>query len=171
MAAEQVGRRRGCSGCFSGLTKHFPCGTAVWTGVDRHRLLRRGPGDRLLVPRRGVLQISLPDRAVQLRAVADVAAGNQSARTGAVHIVCDERLHSRRDESRSRWDSRMRIESLSAPQGRQQWTAPSASIASTPARTTISGSSSRPPARNFGTIRSVPASAGSAGAPIWRRWC
>ena len=51
------------------------------------------------------------------------------------------------------------------------WTARSASIASTPARTTTSACSPSFPGERCGAIRSAPASADSAGGPTWRRWC
>ena len=46
-------------------------------------------------PRRGVLQIRLPDRAVQLRAVARVAAGSDGARAGGVRDLPHEGVHPR----------------------------------------------------------------------------
>ena len=45
--------------------------------------------------RRRVLQIRLPDRAVQFRAVARLAVGSESPRAGGVRIVPYEGVHSR----------------------------------------------------------------------------
>ena len=116
MAAEQVGRGRIARAIFVGLRGVFPLGQPVVDRVDRHRLLRRGAGDRRVVSRRGLLQVSVSDRAVQLRAVADVAVGNQGARTGTMYDLRDEGLHSRRQHSGHDRYTRMRTESLSAAQ-------------------------------------------------------
>ena len=71
-------------------------GQPLVDGLDRPGLFRGGVCDRRFVSRRRFLQIRLPDRAVQFRAIADFAAGSESPRCRRLHGVPDERLHSRR---------------------------------------------------------------------------
>ena len=50
---------------------------------------------RRLLPRRRLLQIRLPDRPVQLRAIAGFAAGSEGPRSGGLRDVPDQGLHPR----------------------------------------------------------------------------
>ena len=116
-----------------GLRGVRPLGQPVVDGLDRPGLLRRGLRHRRPVPRRLLLQVPLPDRPVQLRAVAGLAAGGQGARPGRLRVVPDEGLH-----PRPRRHPRLRAAPVPAAQGGQHGLHRSASIASTPARTTTS---------------------------------
>ena len=88
---------------FVGVRGLRPLGQPLGHGLDRAGLFCGRLCGRQFFSRRVVLQICLPDRTVQLRAVADLAAGNQGARAGSLHLVQNQGLHSRqRDESRMR---------------------------------------------------------------------
>ena len=63
-------------------------GQPVVDGVDHRRLLRRGVRRRRALPRRQLLQVRLPDRPVQLRPVAAVAARGQRHATPTSAGVC-----------------------------------------------------------------------------------
>ena len=144
LAAEQVAGRR--------LARALPLGYEAFALWDSPWLtawialgyfvggLRR----RRLLPRRGVLQVRLPDRPVQLRAVAGLAAGGEGPRAGRLRDVPDEGLH-----PRQRRHPRLRAATCSSRARPATWTARSASIASTPARTTTSASSPAVPARTL----------------------
>ena len=117
-----------------GLRGVRPLGQPVVDGLARPGLLRRGLRHRRPLPRRLLLQVRLPDRPVQLRAVAGLAAGGQGPRPGRLRVVPDQGLH-----PRPRRHSRLRAAPVPAAQGGQHGLHRSASIASTPARTTTSG--------------------------------
>ena len=69
-AAEQVAGRRPARPVPLVVRGILALGQPMVDGLDRDRLLRRGLRDRRPLPRRLVLQVRLPDRPVQLRAVA-----------------------------------------------------------------------------------------------------
>ncbi len=89
-------------------------GQPVVDGVAGAGLLRPGLCHRRLLPRRRFLQIPLPHRPVQLRAIAGFAAGSEGPRPGGLRDVPDQGLHPRQGR-----DSRLRIAPVPAPQGRQ----------------------------------------------------
>ena len=94
LAAQQMAGGRAGRALPLELRSVRPVGQPVVDRLDRHRLLRRGVRRRQLLPRRGVLQIRLPDRPVQLRAVARLAAGSRRPRAGRLRDV-----HARRSAS------------------------------------------------------------------------
>ncbi len=83
VAAQQVARRRARRALPLELRSVRPLGQPLAHGLDRRRLLRRRVRRRQRLPRRGVLQIRLPHRPVQLRAVARLAAGGHRPRARA----------------------------------------------------------------------------------------
>ena len=125
-----------------------------------------GLPDRRSLSRRIVLQVCLPDRPVQFRAIARLAAGDQGARAGRLLVVPHPRIAS------AAATTSPAASSASTSRGsRATWIARSAWIVFTRARTRTSASSQACPAPSSGTTRAVPASAGSAGASTWPRLC
>src|SRR5262249_47016707 len=88
---------RGAAACrvLLGLRSAGPVGPAVVDGLPRARLLRRRLRHRRPVPRRLLLQVPVPGRAVQLRAVAGFAAGGQGPRPGRLRLGPDPGLYPR----------------------------------------------------------------------------
>ena len=153
-----------------GLRGVRPLGQPVVDRLDRAGLLRRGLRHRRLLPRRVLLQVPLPDRPVQLRAVAGLAAGSQGPRPGRLRVVPDQGLH-----PRPRRHSRLRAAPVPAAQGGQHGLHVLPRLRPRlPAR---QRRHARRPARQrtCGTTASAPASAASADAPTWRpsswSWC
>ena len=112
---------------------------AVVDGLADRGLLRRRAGGRWLVQARFVLQVCLSHRAVQLRGLDAFAARSEGARSGCLHDVPDQGLHSRPARAGSdlvvinaaaNWRCFSRARSAT-------WIALSVWTASTPARTTM----------------------------------
>ena len=134
-AAEQMAGGRLARGLPLGLRGVRSLGQPMVDRLDRPGLLRGGLRHRRLLSRCILLQVCLPDRPVQLRAVAHLAAGSHGARPGRLCFVPDQGLHPR-DETTSPDAS----STCSSRGSRATWTARSASTVSTPALTTTSAS-------------------------------
>ena len=129
---------------------------------DRSGLLRAALPDRRSLSRCIVLQICLPDRPVQLRAIADLAAGNQGARPGRVLDRAAPRI-----ASAGATISPAASSASTSRESQATWIARSAWIVFMPARTRTSASSRARRRPSSGTTLAVPASAGSAAASTW----
>ncbi len=121
-ASRQVDRHRALRRGAVRLRALRSVGAAAGHGVSGPRVLRRRAGDRHGLQRRDVLQAPVPDRAVQLRGVHDLAARTEDSRTGDLPGVPDVGLHRRAPVARGAAENRpagLRAAPLSAGQGRQ----------------------------------------------------
>ena len=110
-------------------------GQPVVDRLDRPGLLCGCLRDRRLLSRCVLLQVCLPDRPVQFRAIADFAAGGQGARSGRRARRAGPRTASAAGTAFPAASC-----TCSSPGSRATWTARSASTVSTPARMTTSAS-------------------------------
>ena len=131
-------------------------------------VLRAGLPDRRSLSRRIVLQVCLPDRPVQFRAFAGLAARDQGARPGRLLVVPLQRLH-----QRPRRHPRLRARPLPAAEVEQHGlhVLPGLYSRVPPPKYRHRGEAF--PRRSSGATLAGPASAGSAGASTWPRcaWC
>src|SRR5262249_15846215 len=131
--AQQVAGGRLVRADFVRLRVVWAVGGAAVDGLAHSWLLRRRAGGRCPVQACVVLQVALPDRAVQLRRLGDVAAGNSGPRRRGLYPVPHQGLHSRHPHpapSKSlderppalpadHLTARVRAGALSADEGRQ----------------------------------------------------
>ena len=136
--------------------------------LDRPGLLRGCLRHRRFLSRCILLQVCLPDRPVQLRAVADFACWRSRCATRSRALRARPRTVSVGEMAFPDASS-----TCSSRGSRATWTAPSASTVSTPALMTTSASLPNRPEKSCGTIPFARVSAGSANALTWRlsSWC
>src|SRR5208282_4838712 len=114
LAAEQVAGGLLAHRLSVGLRGVRTLGQPVVDRLDRSGLLLGSLRDRWLFSRCGLLQVCMPDRPVQLRAIADFTAANQGAQPRRLRFVPDEGLY-----PGERGHSRLRAAPVPAPEVEQ----------------------------------------------------